>query len=424
MLNRQLLMDIIRTKKRFNWKQPSRLVIGGAIGALILVITVAMQSGGEYKVERNKLLFGIVQRGDLQMSVDGYGVLRSQKQTLLTTLSAATVQEVILRPGAPVEEDSIIMRLSNPELLQEVEAAAIGLEQEKANLRRIELSNQREMLTEESTLGEINSEVQATSLRREAEEGLAAKGVIPQITFKTTLLAQSQAQQRLKFQEQRISQLKRVATEAKLIQQQQINQVEARYQNIKQRADRLTVKAGMKGVLQRLPVTLGQSVAAGEELALIGSDKDLLALIRITQSKAELLRVGQAAEINTRRETVAGTVTRITPEVRDGTIEVEIVFKDGVPVSARPELNVDARIFVSTLKNSLYVERPINVLSNSKSSVFKLEGNNKLAEREQVVFGEDSGRFIQVLNGAKEKDNFILSDMTNLRNVNRIKIID
>jgi HlyD family secretion protein len=417
-------MDIVRVKKKFNWRQPPRLVISGVIATLILIVVFIMQSTEEYKVERNKLLFGVVQRGDLQVSVDGYGILRSQKQTLLTTLSAATVQEVILRPGAPVEEGSIIMQLSNPELLQEVETAAMGLEQEKANLRRIELSNQREMLTEESTLGEINAEVQSLTLRREAEEGLAAKGVIPQLTFKTTLLMQTHAQQRLKFQEQRISQLKSVAHEATLIQQQQINQVDARYQNIKQRADRLTVKAGMKGVLQRLPVTLGQSVAAGQELALIGSDKDLLALIRVTQSKAELLRVGQAAEINTRRETVAGLVTRITPEVHDGTIEVEIVFKDGVPTSARPELNVDARIFVSTLKDSLYVERPVNVLSNSKNSVFKIEGDNKLAEREQVDFGEDAGRFIQILNGAKEKDNFILSDLTNLRNVNRLKIID
>ena len=417
-------MDIVREKKKVTWKTSSRVMIGGAIAAVVLIVFVIMQPKGEHKVQRNKLLIGTVQRGDLQMSVEGYGVLRSQKQTLLTTLSAATVQEVILRPGATVEADSIIMRLSNPELLQDVETAAISLEQEKANLRRIELGNQREMLAEESTLAEINSEVQASTLRREAEEGLAAKGVIPQITYKTTLLAQAQAQQRLKFQEQRINQLKKVANEARLIQKQQINQVEAHYQNIKQRADRLTVKAGMKGVLQRLPVALGQSVAAGEELALIGSDEDLSALIRVTQSKAELIRVGQSAEINTRRETVAGVVTRITPEVRDGTIEVEIDFKNGVPTSARPELNVDAHIFVSTLKDSLYVERPINVLSNSKSAVFKLENNNKLAEREQVVFGEDSGKFIQVLNGAKEKDNFILSDMTNLRNVNRIKIID
>lgn len=418
-------MDIVRSKKKFEWKQPPRYVIAGAVVVvLILIAVIFLQPKGEYKVERNKLLFGVVQRGDLQMSVDGYGVLRSQKQTLLTTLTEATVQEVILRPGASVEPDSIIMVLSNPELLQEVETARVALEQEKANLRRTDLTNQREMLTEESTLAEINSEVQAATLRREAEEGLAARGIIPQITFKNTLLTQEQALQRLKFQEQRIVQLKKVAAEAILIQKQQINQVDATYQSIKYRADRLTVRAGMKGVLQRLPVVLGQSVAAGEELALIGSDEDLLALIRISQAKAELLRVGQSAEINTRRETVAGTVTRITPEVQEGTIEVEIVFKNGVPASARPELNVNAEIFVSTLKSSLYVERPINVLSNTKSAVFKLEGDSKLAEREQVAFGEDSGRFIQILNGAKEKDRFILSDMTSLHNIDRIRLID
>lgn len=416
-------MDIVRDKKKFNWREPSKMAIASIVGALILIgIIVVPQE--ENKVERGNILVGAVQRGDLQVSVEGYGVLRSQKQTLLTTLSAATVEEVILRPGAVVEEGSVILRLSNPDLLQEVDTASIALEQQKANLRRIELSSQRELLTEESVLADIHAEVQSTTLRREAEESLAARGIIPQITFKNTLLAQTQAQQRMKFQKARISQLKQVANEEKLIQQQQIDQVEAAYQSIKQRADRLVVKAGMNGVLQRLPVVLGQSVVAGQELALIGSDKDLLALIRVSQSKAELLRVGQSAEINTRRETVAGLVTRITPEVTDGTIEVEVVFKDGVPASARPELNIDARIFVSTLKDCLFVERPINALSHTKASVFKFNAKGNIAERVQITFGEDSNRFIQVLSGAKESDNFILSDLTNLRDVNRIKIID
>lgn len=417
-------MDIVKTKKQFRWNLPPRFIIGIAVVVAILIGVMILRPHEAYKVERNKLLFGEVQRGEVQLSVDSYGVLRSQKQTLITTLTAATVQEVILRPGAQVEENSIILMLSNPELLQEVETANITLEQEKANLRRIKLANQRELLTEESALAELNSNLEAATLRREAEEGLAAKGVIPQITFKNTLLQQHQMIQRVKFQQQRITQLKKVVHEAELIQQKQISQAQAQHQNMQHRADRLTVRAGMKGVLQRLPVELGQSVAAGQELALVGSDKDLLALVRVSQSKAELLQIGQKAEINTRRETVGGVVTRVTPEVRDGTIEVEIAFSNGVPVSARPELNVDARIFISTIKNSLFVERPINVQSNTKNSIFILESDNKLAQRQQVIFGEDSGRFIQILSGAKEKDKFILSDMANLRDVDRIRVIN
>jgi HlyD family secretion protein len=157
---------------------------------------------------------------------------------------------------------------------------------------------------------------------------------------------------------------------------------------------------------------------------LVGSDKDLVALVRVSQAKAEQLQLGQTAEINTRRETVAGVVTRITPEVREGTIEVEIEFTQGVPASARPELNVDARIFTATFNDSLFIERPINVPSNSKSSLFKVSLDGGFAVRQEVDFGPDSGRYIQVLGGASEADSFIISEIKNAQQLNRIKLVD
>ncbi|RYG13851.1 MAG: HlyD family efflux transporter periplasmic adaptor subunit, partial [Chitinophagaceae bacterium] len=181
---------------------------------------------------------------------------------------------------------------------------------------------------------------------------------------------------------------------------------------------------GIKGVVQRLPVELGQSVSAGQELALVGSDKDLKALIRISQSKAEQLKVGQSAKINTRREQVAAVVTRITPEVRDGTIEVEIAFTEGVPASARPELNVDAQIFTASIKDTLFIERPMNAQSHATSAVFRLAAGDKTAELQQLGFGEDSGRFIQIKTGAKEKEQFILSDMASVQDAKKIQIVD
>lgn len=416
-------MDIVKTKQKPRLKRPILLGSTG-LSVLTLLIALVLQPQGKNKIERNKLLFGTVQRGDMEVSVDGYGILRSDKQTLLTALTDATVGEVVLRPGAQVEEDSVILHLNNPELLQEVEAARIAVTQEQANLRRLTLSTQREMLNEQATLVELTSNLQGVILRREAEEGLAIKGVIPKITFKTTLLLQDQMKQRVQFQEQRINQLKNVIHETQLIQQEQIKQAETHYLSMQQRADRLTVKAGLRGVLQRLPVELGQGVTAGQELALVGSDKDLKALIRISQSKAEQLQIGQTAQINTRREQVSGVVTRITPEVREGTIEVEIAFSEGVPASARPELNVDALIFTSKLNNTLFIERPMNVQSHSKGELFHLENNSKLADLQEISFGEDSGRFIQILDGAKEHDHFILSDMASFHESKQIHLID
>lgn len=415
-------MDIAKPKQASRLKRV--LIVGGAVLiALALLTGLIAQPNTHYKVERSKLLLGTVQRGDLQVAVDGYGILRSDKQTLITALTPATVAEVLLRSGAEVEADSIILRLNNPELLQEVEAADMALIQEKANLRRLKLNNQRELLAEQSTLAELTATFKSVQLRCEAERGLAG-GAVSMLAYKTTLLQQEQMQERVKLQTQRIEQLKDVMREALIIQQEQINQVSARYQNMQQRAERLIVRAGIKGVVQRLPVELGQSVSAGQELALVGSDKDLKALIRISQSKAEQLKVGQAAKINTRREQVAAVVTRITPEVRDGTIEVEIAFTEGVPASARPELNVDAQIFTASIKDTLFIERPMNAQSHANSAVFRLTEEDKTAELQQLGFGEDSGKFIQIKTGAREKDRFVLSDMTSVQDAKTIQIVD
>lgn len=415
-------MDILKTKSQYRLPKILAIAVPSFI-ALLLISAFLILPQGQYKVDRGELLIGTVQRGDLAIAVDGYGVLRSYKQTLLTALTPATVEEVLLRPGAAVIPDSIILRLSNPELLQEVESAGMALSQEQANLRRVKLDNQRVLLAEQSTLSEFKASLQTVQLRLDAEQKLVVTGAVSKLMYQTTLLQHAQMSERLQLQQQRIKQLKAVMEEAILIQQEQVKQIAARYQSMQLRAERLTVRAGMEGVLQRLPVELGQSVAAGQELALVGSDKDLIALVRVSQSKAEQLQIGQRAKINTRREAVAGVVRRIAPEVNEGTVEVEIAFSEGVPSSARPELNVDARIFIAHLTNVLFIERPVNAHGNSKASLFKVDKKNQFAASQEVVFGDDAERFIQIISGAKENDQFILSDMMRFSEVNKVRLV-
>ncbi|WP_444944197.1 efflux RND transporter periplasmic adaptor subunit [Microbulbifer sp. ZKSA006] len=416
-------MDIIKTRKRPLIKHP--LILGGAALAIVAFTSaLLLPPSSAYKVEREQLLLGTVQRGDLQVVVDGYGMLRSDKQTLITALTAANVEKILLRPGAEVRSDSVIMQLSNPELMRELDAAETSLEQEEANLRRLILNNQRDVLAEEAILAELNSNYQVIKLRREAEDELVKSGVVSQLTYQTTVLRQEQMKKRVDLQKQRINHLHKVAVESELIQREQINQAQTQLQSIRQRADRLTVRAGLDGILQRLPVELGQGVDPGQELALIGSETDLLALVQVPQSKAEQLEVGQPAEIDTRREQVAGVVTRITPEVRDGNIEVEIAFSTGAPESARPQLNIDARIFTATMKDTLFVERPINVQRHSETTLFLINENGEEAALQPISFGEESGRYIQITQGVSEADRIVLSDMATFNEAEHIQIID
>ena len=414
-------MDVQKAKTTAAWKKPWLLLV--AAGSLVLVGTLVASPTHRYKIEKSQLLFGEVKRGDLQVTVDGYGVLRSDKQKLISALSAATVEEVVLKPGAVVKADDVILRLSDPELLQDIEAASMATSQERANLRRQQLTNQREYLTEEGRFAELNANYQVVALRHTAEEAMAKKGIVSQLSFQTTVLQKAQLAEQVALQKSRLKQLQLVNQEAVTISQEQLNQAISRESQLRQRLDRLTVRAGIAGVLQRLPVELGQSVTAGQELALVGSTADLVALVRVSQSKAEQIQPGQKARINTRREQADAIVSRVTPQVVEGTIEVELQFTEAVPTSARPELNIDAQIFTAALSDTLYVERPVNLQSHSAGSLFKLSADGQNLTATSLQFGEEAGRFLQIQQGAAVGEQLVLSDMTTYRDADSIHLL-
>ncbi|NRA82992.1 MAG: efflux RND transporter periplasmic adaptor subunit [Gammaproteobacteria bacterium] len=374
------------------------------------------------KINRNDIILGKVQQGDLQVEISGYGVLRSDKQKLLTALTAATVEEVVLKPGAKVTSDSILLKLSNPELMQKLEHSYMAIAKEKANLRRVKLNNSRILLTESAQLSELNAFYKKAKLKRDAEEGLVKQKIISRLTYQTSVLEQEQLSESVEIQLERMAQLKLVNKEAINIQQGEIFQVEALHQAIQHRVDMLTVRAGIDGVLQRLPVKLGQSLVPGQELALIGSVDDLLALIKISQTQAENVQVGHNATVKIRRDHITGIVSRITPEVQEGTIEVEIKFTQKLPDAARLELSVDAIIYTAKLDNVFYLERPVNIRSHASKPIYKFDKENKLAQLTTLSFGEAAGRYIEIKKGAKLNDTFILTDMSSFKGNAKINI--
>lgn len=413
-------MDIKRTKPNNRWKKPAIAV--AVLAGLLLVGRLIASPAADYQINRSQLLLGTVKRGDLQVSVDGYGVLRSNKQRLISAESPATVAEILLRPGAEVLADSVILQLQDPQLQQELDTASMAVSRQQAALKRGQLANQREVLAEEAVLAELTAQRDTQKLRLAATRDLAARGVIPAIEFQSAELQERQLSERILLQKQRLQQLKDVATEDLNIATEELNQAKALLERLTQRVAKLTVRAGIAGVLQRLPVELGQSVTAGQELALVGSSQDLQALIRVSQSKVEQLRVGQQAIVNTRRETAKAEVSRITPQVQEGTVEVELRFLDAVPASARPELNVDAQIYTADLKNVLYLERPVNVQSHASSNLFRYDQSNQQLQRTALQFGDEAGRFLALQTGATEGETFVLSDMATFADANTIAV--
>ncbi len=405
-------MDVKKIKPKQS-KFKTKQVIGGFAVFVLAALTwyVSTQTGGT-SVKRNDMLFGTVKHGDLQVEIEGYGALRSDKQVLVTSLTSATVQEIVLKPGALVTANSIIIQLANPELQQQVDSAVRELSQRKANLRQLKLNQKREVLNESASFAEMEARYETAKVKLEAQSGLVKSGIVSVLDYKDSVVQEAQLNKRLKIHKQRTAALKLVNQEAISIQNEQIMQQQGQLDIAQNRLDRLTVKAGFDGVLQRLSVELGQSLAAGQEIALIGSVQDLIALVRVPQSKAQQIFIGQKAIVDTRRDKIIGTVARIDPVVVENTVVVEIALPDQLPASARPQLSVDAVIITDTLDNITYRERPVNGRANSNSSLFRLDDSNNTAMRTQVKFGKEAGRYIEIIDGGNVNDIFIVSDLS------------
>lgn len=408
-------MDVKKTKTKQRKSKSMPIMVFGALCLLAALTWYVSTQAGATTIKRNDMLFGTVKQGDLQVEIEGYGALRSDRQLMITSLTSATVQEIILKPGALVTPDSIIVKLANPELQQLVDSAGQELSQRKANLRQLKLNQQRELLNETASYAEMEARYETAKVKLEAQSGLVKSGIVSALDYKESEVQEAQLKKRLNIHKQRTAALKLVNQEAINIQQEQIKQQQGQLDIAQNRLDRLSVKAGFSGVLQRLSVELGQSLAAGQEIALIGSVDDLIALVRVPQSKAQQIFIGQKAIVDTRRDKITGTVARIDPVVVENTVEVEISLPNNLPSSARPQLSVDAVIITDTLTDITYIERPVNGKANSNSRLFRLDESHDYAMRIDVEFGKEAGRYIEILAGAKVNDTFIVSDLSQLK---------
>jgi len=408
------LVDIVKSKTKQKITGKMKIIFLIVIIFIVLVMYIK-ETMNRVQLARKDLIFATTQKGDLAITVDGYGKLVSDKLKLITSLTRATVKEIVLKPGANVNKDSIIVQLENPELLQQVENAKQELSQKRANLRQLKVNQQRELLNEDSNLAELDARYEMAKLRRTAEEKLVKDGIVSQIAYRESVLNEEQLAKRIGIQTVRLTQLATVHKEAINIMQERIKQQQGLLNVAKQRVDRLTVRSGINGVLQSLSVSLGQSLPAGQEIALIGSIDELIALIKVPQSQAQLVELGQVVNVDTRQDIIQGQVTRIDPIVHENTVEIEVRLPQQLPSSARPEQNIDATIIADTLANVNYIERPANAKSQANHYLYRLTKNNDEAVRTKLNFGQKTGRYIEVLAGASVGERFIISDLQNYK---------
>ncbi|MFT5757675.1 MAG: HlyD family secretion protein [Alteromonadaceae bacterium] len=400
------------------------------ITALIIITVVSVsfwsfsQPSGSQKVSRSQIWTDTVKRGDLAIQVEGFGKLKSKVQRLLSAPDNAIVEEIILKPGALVTKDSIIARLSNPQIAQQVKDANRVLANTKTSYLQLELNQKREILSQQAQQEQLLSELEIAELKVTAEQKLVTQGIVSELTFKRSQLDYRQLSRRIVIEKSRLKQLSEVHQKELDIAQDKIAQQAEQVAVIKERFNKLTVKAGISGVVQALPVELGQSVTLGEQIALVGSLDSLYAMINVSQSDMEQVAIKQIVSIDTRAGSVSGVVSRINPVVNQGMIAIEVSITGELPNNARPELNVDAIIAIGMLTNTTYIKKPVNVTAGMKTRLFRLLPNTSEAEQINISFGQESDEFIEVVSNVKTTDTFILSDMSRWQDTKEITITD
>ena len=393
----------IAAKKR---KRRIIIIAASAVGLILATIAISRLKPAVPSVDRSSVWIDTVKRGPMVRQVRGLG-------TLIRWIPANTegrVEKIMIWPGTHVEPDSVILELTSPELEQAAHDAELQATAAEAELTTLRATLQRSLLDQEATTAKAKSDYEQARMERETNDQLAKNGLIAELQYKTSKVKEAELanrneieQKRLKFAhdsiDPQLASRQAAVDQAKQLAKLRADQVEA-----------LHVRAGMSGVLQQLPVQIGQRVKVGDNLARVADPTKLKAQVKIAETQAKDIQVDQKAVIDTRNGTANGHVTRVDPAVEQGTVNVEVAFDEPLPKGARPDLSVDGTIQLERLDNVVYVGRPAFGQENNTVGMFKLINGTSEALRTPVKLGKSSVNTIEIVSGLQPGDQVILSD--------------
>ncbi|HKE86037.1 MAG TPA: HlyD family efflux transporter periplasmic adaptor subunit [Vicinamibacterales bacterium] len=396
-----------------------------AVGVLIVIavtITLARMEPAAPTVERATVLVDTVKRGSIVRQVRGLGTLVPEDTRWLPSTTDGRVERILLRPGAQVAPNSVILELSNPQVEQEAINAKLSLQSARAALENLKVQVESEYLTQQSATAALDADYQQARLQADADEELAKEKLVSEITRRQSSLKAETLQKRLKMENQRLA-TARQSIDARLrVQQAAVDQAQAVSTLQDSRMTALKVTPGFAGVLQQVPVEVGQRVGPGVNLARVADPGHLKAELKIAETQAKDIEIGQSAEIDTRNGIIAGKVSRKDPAAANGTVTVDVSLTEDLPRGAVPDLSVDGTIQLERLENILYVGRPSLGQEQSTVGLFKLTNANGDASRVQVALGKSSVNAIEVKSGLNVGDQVVLSDMSAWDAFDRVRL--
>ena len=405
-------------------KRKRRIITISAITLVVILATIGLSrlKPAVPTVDRSTVWIDTVKRGPMVRQVRGLGTLVPEDIRWIPANTEGRVEKIIVWPGTHVESDTVILELSSPELEQAAHDAELQATAAEAELTTLRATLQRGLLDQEATTAKAKSDYEQAKMERETNDQLAKNGLIADLQYKTSKVKEAELANRNEIEQKRLSfahdsidpQLaaKQAAVDqAKQLAKLKLYQVEA-----------LHVRAGMSGVLQQLPVQIGQRVKIADNLARVADPTKLKAQVKIAETQAKDIQIDEKTEIDTRNGVVNGHVIRVDPAVEQGTVTVDVAIDGELPKGARPDLSVDGTIELERLNDVIYVGRPAFGQENNTVGMFKLVGGSTEAVRTPVKLGKSSVNTIEIVNGLQPGDQVILSDTSAWDSHERIRL--
>ena len=419
------MMDIARPDLK-RQKRRRQIILLAVVMVLVVATTAAVLrlKPAAPSVERGTVWTDTVKRGPMLRQVRGLGTLTPTQEAIrqIPAETDATVVRIRMLPGSQVKADTILVEMSDPQVEQAALDAQLQLKAAEAAYQSLRVTLDSALMDLKASAATVTADYEQAKLQGETDKALFDMGVISGLAYKSSKGKADELTIRNNLEMQRIA-VNQKAIESQLAEQQaKIDQMRALFELKQKQLDALKVRAGIDGVLVDLPLQVGQRVAPGTMLAKVVQPNHLMAELKIAETQARDVQIGEPASVDTHNGVIPGTVMRVDPAVENGTVTVDVSLTGDLPKGVRPDLSVDGTVDLERLDNILYVGRPAFGQENSTISLFKLDPDSNGAVRVPVKVGRASVNSIQVIEGLHEGDTVILSDMSRWDSTDRVKL--
>jgi len=407
-------MDIIKqTITPFYHNKKIITAVAASLFAGLLLASTQMQITA-FSVQSNSVITAVVEQGDFDIKVSGPGILAPRDVRWVASTVTGKVERILVKPGAQVSKGQLIVELVNPELDQKVQELHWEVEAMQAQTRAIQVNQDTQLLDMQAKALDIQMQYEKAKMRLDAEVLLieAGNATVSKLDFESSKLTVAQLLKTIEINKLRAKQLK-LNLEAQFeAQSALLNKIKKTLERAQFQLASLNVKAPLAGVLQAMPLELGQRVSVGGNVAKFAKKGDLIAELKVPELNASDIVIGQNVAIDTRFNQIQGQVIRIDPAVVNGTVQVDVELTSELPDEARPDLSIDGEIFITQKKNSLFVKRPAFSQANQTMAIYLVNAEQSAAEQTAVTFGLSSSVNIEVISGLQAGDRIIVSEQS------------